>query len=345
MAVDLFDTRVLNRVVRDLDQPSSFLLDMFFTQIQTEESKEIHFDLDKSKPRITPFVSPKHAGKVMDKLGYETKTYAPAYAKDKREFDPDLPLKRQIGERIGGSLSPAARMQMAIRLALADQIVCLTRRENVMAAEALRLGQVTVEGDGHPTEVVDFGRDSGLTIALTSTDKWDDAASTPVDDLEEWATAVQDASGAVAVEVVMDPKAWKLFRKKDDVKALLDTRRGSASTMELGPMARGQGAAKARMVGFIGDFRIWVYNETYVDQADVTQKMLPDFTVLVGSSTDLEGVRAYGMIQDHKSGFTAQRMFTKSWEEEDPSVRWLMMQSAPLVVPYRVNACLAATVA
>ena len=38
------------------------------------------------------------------------------------------------------------------------------------------------------------------------------------------------------------------------------------------------------------------------------------------------------------------RYFTKSWLEEDPSVRWLLLQSAPLVVPYRPNAVLCATI-
>ena len=36
--------------------------------------------------------------------------------------------------------------------------------------------------------------------------------------------------------------------------------------------------------------------------------------------------------------------FSKSWVEEDPAVRYLMLQSAPLVVPYRVNASLCAKV-
>ena len=36
--------------------------------------------------------------------------------------------------------------------------------------------------------------------------------------------------------------------------------------------------------------------------------------------------------------------FSKSWTEPDPAVRYLLMQSAPLPVPYRINASLGATV-
>ena len=75
MSVDIFSTHVLTKVVERLDRPSSFLLDVFFGQEQTEDSEEIHFDIDKSKPRLTPFVSPLVAGKVVDDEGYITKSF------------------------------------------------------------------------------------------------------------------------------------------------------------------------------------------------------------------------------------------------------------------------------
>jgi hypothetical protein len=37
--------------------------------------------------------------------------------------------------------------------------------------------------------------------------------------------------------------------------------------------------------------------------------------------------------------------WSKSWVTQDPSIRWLLMQSAPLLVPYRIDASLSATVA
>jgi hypothetical protein len=36
--------------------------------------------------------------------------------------------------------------------------------------------------------------------------------------------------------------------------------------------------------------------------------------------------------------------FTKSWTIPDPSTRILLMQSAPLMVPYRINASFSAKV-
>lgn len=346
MPVNIFDTHVLNRVVEHLDRPASFLLDAFFGQVQTEDSEEIHFDIDKSKPRLAPFVSPLVAGKVVDNEGFETKSFKPAYVKDKRRFNPDAPLKRSIGEQIGGTLTPQQRREMSVNKALRNQLDNLTRREEVMASEALRTGKVTVAGEDYATVVVDFQRDAALTVALTTGSKWGEAGVNMIDDLEDWAALVQEKSGAAARTVILDPKAWRLFKEDDKVERLLDIRRASGNdALAFGPIAFGQANEKARYVGSIGDLDFWVYQDVYVDDAGQSQKVLPDNTVMMGSRVQLEGTRCYGVIQDEKANYRAQRFFAKSWLEEDPALRWLLMQSAPLVVPYRPNASFCATVA
>ena len=342
--MDIFSTHVLNRVVEHLDRPASFLLDTFFPSIQTEDSEEIHFDIDKSKPRLVPFVSPLVEGKVVATEGFETRSFKPAYVKDKRRFDPNAPLKRQIGETIGGNLKPMDRREAALNRSLTNQVENLTRREEVMAAEALRTGKITVSGEDYPTQIIDFQRDPMLTLALTGATRWGEAGVKVLDDIEDWAGMVQIKSGAAARTVVMDPLAWRVFKADEKVERLLELRRGTSNTLIIDPILRGQANDKARYVGSVGDFDFWVYNDTYVDDDGVARNMLPEYTVLLASQGMLEGTRCYGVIQDEKAGYRASRYFTKSWLEEDPALRWLLMQSAPLVVPYRPNACFCATV-
>lgn len=342
--MDIFSTHVLNRVVEHLDRPASFLLDTFFPSIQTEDSEEIHFDIDKSKPRLVPFVSPLVEGKVVATEGFETRSFKPAYVKDKRRFDPNAPLKRQIGETIGGNLKPMDRREAALNRSLTNQVENLTRREEVMAAEALRTGKITVSGEDYPTQIIDFQRDPMLTLALTGATRWGETGVKVLDDIEDWAGMVQIKSGAAARTVVMDPLAWRVFKADEKVERLLELRRGTSNTLIIDPILRGQANDKARYVGSVGDFDFWVYNDTYVDDDGVARNMLPEYTVLLASQGMLEGTRCYGVIQDEKAGYRASRYFTKSWLEEDPALRWLLMQSAPLVVPYRPNACFCATV-
>lgn len=341
--MDIYSTQVLAKVVERLHTPPSFLLDTFFPNVQTSDKEEIFFDVTDSKPRISPFVSSLLPGKVVDSGGYQTKSFKPAYVKDKRRFDANIPYKRMAGEIIGGSLSPAQRYERALATHLKDQLDNLTRREEVMAAEILRTGKVIVSGDGYPAQTVDFGRDAELTKALSGSATWDSSGVNPVDDLEDWAITLQDKSGVVAKTVVMDPQAWKIFRSNTTVQKYLDIRRGTNNTINIDPQIISENE-KARYAGSIGDFAIWVYNDTYVDDKGATCKLLPEKTVILGSREGLEGTRCYGAIHDEKANWTAQRYFTKSWIEEDPSVRWLLLQSAPLVVPYRPNASMCVTI-
>ncbi len=341
--MDIFSTHVLAKVVENLPTPASFLLDTFFPNVQTSDKEEIFFDVTDSKPRITPFVSPLLPGKVVDGNGYQTKSFKPAYVKDKRRFDANIPYKRTAGETIGGSLSPAQRYERALATTLQDQLDNLTRREEVMAAEILRTGQVIVSGDGYPANTVSFGRDAALTKALTGSNTWSTSGSKPLDNLEDWAADIQNKSGTVAKTVVMDPDAWKIFRANASVEKYLDYRRGTSNTLNADPFMRGKDS-KARYVGSIGDFDIFVYNDSYINDQGVLTNLFPSKTVILGAKDGLEGTRCYGAIHDEKANWTASRYFTKSWVEEDPSVRWLLLQSAPLVVPYRPNACLCATI-
>lgn len=353
MTIKTTDTAVLTRTVNILDEPSSFLLDTFFPVIQTEPgSEDIHFDIDKERPRLAPFVHPNVAGVVVEDEGYETKSFKPAYVKDKRRLRPGELLKRTIGERLTGDLSPSERAERRLAQTLLNQRRNLTRREEVMASEALRLGQVTVAGEKYPSVTVDYGRAAGLTVTLGGGALWSAiGTATPIDDLETWVASIQAESGAVSRTVVMDPQAWKLFRKFQEVKDLLDTRRGSMSMAETGPLVRGQGNEKARLAGVIGDLEIWVYNDVYEDDLGASQNVMPPNTVILAARGEsdtgvggLEGVRAYGTILDEEADFAADRLFAKSWFEKDPALRWVMTQSAPLIVPYRPNASLAATV-
>lgn len=348
MSLETFATATLNRVVRQLPEPDSFLLNGvasgfsgFVQEIQTEDSEEIHFDEEGESRRITPFVSPIRSGRVVRSAGYTTKSFKPAYAKDKRVFEPDAPLKRSMGEQIGGELTPMERRRARVARELQDQTAMLTRREEAMLAEFLRTGAITVAGDGFPTRQVDFGRDSSLDVTLSSGELWSDQSqgSDPRAYLEDWAVLMSDAGGGNPTDVVMAADVWQEMRLWDEVKEAVNRDFAQVSNIELGPLA-----GQVRMVGTLGDFRLWVYTSSYVDIDGTETKFVPNGYLYMVNQNDLEAVRAYGVIQDEDAGYTARRLFSKSWTEEDPAVRYLMLQSAPLVVPYRPNASLVAQV-
>jgi hypothetical protein len=254
-----------------------------------------------------------------------------------------------IGERIGGDMSAQEREMANIEFEMTDQIDMIDRRLEWMAAQALNGASVTISGEGFETVVVDFGRDASLTQALSSGAKWTaanigtDAAPgtvSPVADLDSWAVAVLKASGGVATDVVFTPASWAAFLLDPKLKrANWYPNQGGDNRIELGTQVVRGAMSKGRW----GNYNLWLYNDWYVDDNNVEQPMLPDGTVVM-SGPDLLGTRAFGAILDPAFNYGPMPYAPKTWVENDPAQRLIMMQSSPIVIPSRVNAALSATV-
>lgn len=341
--MNLFSTDALVAQIEDLRgrPPARSLLSTFFPIIIEEPSETIHFDTENKPRRIAPFVHPTLEGKLVESQGFKAKSFSPAYIKDKRVFDSTRPLKRVMGEALTGALSPDQRIQRLIAMEQMDQLNMLRRRKEVMAAEALRLGTVTVTGDGYPTVVVNYGRDATLSIDLSGgASEWNDAGVSPIDDIEDWSLIVLKLSGAAPTDVVFSVTAWRLFKADPKFKDAIDIRRAADNpTIDIGPRVESGQVFR----GTLGNLRLWTYSDWYINSAGTEVPILPDNEVLLGSAA-VEGVQAHGAIRDEAAGFQATEAFPKSWVEEDPSVRYLMLQSAPLVIPFRPNATLGAIV-
>jgi hypothetical protein len=340
--MDGFTTNVLIGVVQALKTPPSFLLDKYFGMESTEESEEIHFERINEKRRIAPFVSPVVAGKVVEAQGRVLRTFKPAYIKDKRVFDPTQPIKRAIGESIGGGqLTNLQRRDAHLALQLQDQLNMLTRRKEVMASEVIRTGKCTIVGDDYPQVIVDFLRDATLTVAaLAGGAKWDQTTATPLKNLRAWQKLVRKAEGVNPTDVIMGDDAFENFISHSTVTPKLDQRWLQGTSVNPSQKVVEGGSFQ----GTIDGFSIYTYSGWYVDPADDTEKEIWPLDQVSLVSPFLEGVRAYGAIKDGKAGLKALPYFPKMWEDDDPAVEYLMLQSAPLIVPVRPNASLMADV-
>ncbi len=339
--MDLYSTHALMTTVRSLKRPKTFFLDNWFKTIQTEESAEVHFDVQIGNRKVAPFVGPESKAKTIERDGYRTDTFKPAYVKPLTMLKPRDTLKRAMGEQIGGiQLTLQQRRALIVAETLMDHTDRITRVQEIMAASALVNGTITVEGEGFETQVVNFNRNAALKVVLTGTDRWGQSGAKPLDDIEEWVEKVHEVEGADIDSIVMDPFAWRAFRADGDVRDALDNRRAAGiGPIELGTISLSKGA---KYVGSIGSINYYVYSEYWTDDEGVTHPLLPAGTV-VGVSSDLGGVRAFGAIMDEDS-LQAVEFFPTSWVEKNPSGRMIMTQSAPLVVPTRPNGTFSASV-
>ena len=168
----VYDTNTLIQVVPNLKRAQKFLLDTFFPNIVMSDSEYVSIDVDVGIRRMAPFVSPLVEGKLVEQRKIQTNVFKPAYIKDKRAPDLRKPVRRMIGERIGGDMSGSEREMANLEFEMSDQIDMIDRRLEWMAAQALVGATVTIAGEGFPSVVVDFGRDSTLSVALSGGAQW-----------------------------------------------------------------------------------------------------------------------------------------------------------------------------
>jgi hypothetical protein len=279
-------------------------------------------------------------------------------------------------------------------------------------AQALIAGSVTVSGDGFETVTVNFNRDPVLTVDISTTGTnvpWQasPSASTyyslPTQNIETWSQLILQKGGRAPTDIVFTTGAFILFVADQRVQQSVWYLRSGDSKVEFGGQQPVQGAVYK---GEWGGYRLWVYNDWYVDQvvgaswgSGATTITMPQTgtTLVVGStlapgngipidcvvtnivgttvtintattaaasnavlswespmipgngvvlaSSALEGVRAFGSIMDPEFEYGAMAYAPKSWIQPNPAQRYIMMQSAPIVIPSRVNASFFAKVA
>lgn len=330
MAIDVNSTAQLLGAFGVMDRTRQFLLETFFPMEQVFSTEEIYFDKVERARRLAPFVVPTIEGKPQPSRGYKTASFKPPYLKPKHAVEPSKAIKRRAGERLLGDMTPQQRfeLQMLDNLFLEDDEI--SRREEWMAAQILLTGAVTCSSSDHPAIVVDLDRPAGHTIALSGASRWGQSGIDPLTNLRTWAATVQSASGYHPSVVVLDPLAADLFLKSPSVLTVMQSFRQTSGNVDLaGKVSGGALGHEVKLLGQVAEFEIYQYQQLYATDAGVVTKFMPDYSFIMGNPQGCQGVRTYGAILDRKA-LTPLPRFPKVWDEEDPSVTYTMMQSAPL---------------
>lgn len=342
-----FNTTTVMGVVGRLKRPALFLLNTFFPQVQTFDTLEVYFDTETDDLTIAPLVSPIVAGKVVESEVSRQTSIRPAYVKQLYRMRAGESLVRLPGEAPGGSLSPEERRRRVLARNAERGLMAVQRRKELMAAEYLRSGKITISGEGFGVKTLDFGRLAGLTKTLSGTALWTDPASNPLGACENWSRECEDADdGAPLYTYVMDGTAKTAMldrlRARGDDKLLDINMRGSTDSANYSPRTE-----KFYEFARYGSFSFWCYQDSYRDAAGVMQKFMGAGEVLgVGP---IDGRQFHGAIEDDDAmdgtdGYYEGDVFMKSWKEKNPSATYLLAQSAPIVAGRRPNASMRAKV-
>jgi len=345
MAVDLYSTADVLDVLQYTRQPTRWFLDRFFTEAINFDTEQIMFDRVFDDNRLmAPFVVPNVQGRVMGMTGYDTVAFKPAYVKPKYVVDPNMVIPRRPGEAyIEGSLSPQQRKDAVMALLTQKGRDALANRNEWLAAQALQFGQVTISGEDYPTTLVDFRRDAQLTQTLTGGARWSQSTSDPMSDLRLARNRSNILSGARITDYVFGQDAYNKFSNRVNLRDLMDKRYDGYNATRITLLTDGyEGVEFVGTIGGLdgqGRMDIWIHTGKLIDPVDNTEKFIFDQNSVMGiSGPSVQGKRCFGAIKDFDANLQALEIFAKNWRNQDPSVEYLLFQSAPLMIPKQSNA-------
>lgn len=344
MSINIFERRLMLAALEELREPSTFFLKKFFANQMEFDTEKVDVDVYKGKRRVAAYVNPRAQGQVVDRLGYKTYTYQPPYLKPKMATTAEDLLNRVPGEVIyANNMGPEQRAAMQLGKDMAELEDIIIRAEELQAKQALFDALVEVH-DVEGNDVVEditFPRESTHTVDLTASGEtaWNETGSNKIKNLKDWRKLNIQDSGVASDIVVMGSDAADEFLDDSSIQNLLDNRRIDVGNLVIEAQELG-----VTYIGKILGMDIYQIDEWYIPLGSSTESALvPAKKVLVGS-TKARCDRLYGAIRDAENGLMAMARYPKSWVENDPSVRWFQLHSAPLCVPTQVDAFTVATV-
>lgn len=360
MPLDIFTPHELYRIMFGPNQQvsTSRWRTMFFRpEAFYSEQEEIMFDkIDASRP-IAPFVLPNVPGKpIFRREGERIETFKPAYTKVKDAVKPGEALSKRPGELTGRLqlMTPQQRFDADVVKITRFHRAAIERLWEYMSARALIDGQLTINylnDTGLPTKsvTIDYGRDPGHTVTLGAGSRWGDAGVDPFKDIQSWIDTVAMAEfGGNVSDVIMGAQAASVFMEAPGVTKKLDTNvRGTEAVRLEQGIIRQDPMDPFTLLGTLGSgVRVW----RVAGRGNTFQNNDGTFTDILGQkqvllvSPSVEGVQCFGAIQDVAYELQATDIFTKMFDQEDPSARFILSQSAPLPVIVNPNATFLANV-
>lgn len=315
-----------------------FFLNRFFPGVKTFTEASVIIEMEEKGRPLAPFVSPMTQGKPRMRDGHSAKSIVPAYIKPVELVTPQDGFTRRPGEKIGGSLTPMQRIDLLVQRKLENMQEQMDMTMEWMASQILTTGTVVIQGDDYPNPLnVNFGRDPALTVQLVGGARWNQATSTPFDNIEDLSILINERSyGAAKIdELVMKSQTWKYLREHASMANLIDLQKANSNTqMEEGPNNTNQATLVATIAG---RFKVWTYDDWYTDNDGNAVSFMPDDTVLLLSQFGIDGVKYYGAIQDLDANVEARERFFKARDLFNPSAVEIVGQSAPMLAPKRPN--------
>ena len=345
--IDLYSTRRMLEVLEQIPPQPKFLRNTFFRNVKQSDTDTIDIDIVKQGRRVTAYTRPVLQGTLMERGGFETKSYKMPTIKIKMASGADKFMTRSAGETPYTLETPAQRAARALVDDEAYLNGCLDAEEERQAAEVLSTGAITIRNDkGEAIQNIDFSLEASHKPVLTAADKWDDNSqnfSTILAKCRAWRKIITRTGAPAPTHMVVASNVGELLIDKFNPpkeQSHISSIRVDRGQVDITNLPDG--------VTYIGFFKelgcdIYSYDGTYLDLDNNVKPYIPDGKVILASA-NARFDRNYAAIQNFHAGLMPVARFPWTWIEPDGRARFLQLESAPLLAPHQIDSIVAATV-
>ncbi len=317
-----FRTRRLIAAVNQMRPVKTRALDRIFKRKKRSTSSLLGWEIKSSSKRLLKNIRVSEPAQVTDKTGRKLITCEAPRFSEKRFIGADeLDEMRKFGDEVAAEL-----LQERIADEQSDMRGDVDRTREFMALKALS-GQVVDEAGA---VIVDYNFGAEQKPVLAGNTLWTDPAGDPVKNIRAWKKWIADRAAVDGFVSLCGS-------------GVMDALINNQNARELLQYAAGKQIAEEGRIAHLAGVDIDEYFGTYKDAAGAIQQMIPDNVfALVGLGPETTA-ELYAPVVDLKAaggvgkGQKPELFFSKAWETEDPSGRWIKVESRPLPVLLQIE--------
>ena len=333
--IAILDPRVLPRVVRQYDAAESLIGKSLVTE-ESDTQPTWEYDIEvHTQAALTKYVAPNGEAVLVDQLpvGHMAGSYA--YQRMKKRFNPStLRLLRRVGE---GLASAAAGEERVVRETQAFRAE-MVRAEEKAIWDMMR-GSWTFTTESGVQYTIDYGVPSNHKVTVSTT--WGEAGDDPIGDIAAMKRRVSRDCGYPIARAYMNEKTITKFKELPEVSGGINSTSATTKQGQLSEEQKREFQNERRISRFHGID--WIeYDAGYLAGGigSLYTPYIPDDVIIfVVDSPSNPFVFKYGPSIDDSAPADWTGPFTKTWKEEDPSARNVLIevQYMPILLnPFKV---------
>lgn len=338
--IDALHFTRLTMNVLNIDEPLGLLTEVVFGQRPPmfPGTDRIEFGRESRAAAVAPFIPAEAEATVVGDRTMSLETIDSVNIALRKSIRPgDYAYDRGPGEAVhitSNGVSRVNGLQARIDRYQTDMKVRIAYTMEWWASQAI-LGAVTYSQSQYDAFTISFGRPAGNTIVVSP--YWTDPAATITQNIQTAKKVVSNAESVNVNLALAGSEAAAAIRNSTALKGILDIARydtGNVIDNSAPYMARGS----ITYIGRINGLPFWEVDHSIPMPGGSVPVVRAKYIEYLHVGPTAMAERMYAPIFDLKVNNGAPintEMFSKSWDIEYPSQRWLLVQTRPNFIPMK----------